>query len=165
MNTLHPHVIEIIRSLEYDPDAQRTFEWLSGALVWSDEGLVLSDEAAEVTILVGTVIKRLAAYRASLILGEPRTEFADLWEEVREAAPNWPGFRPERQHPDLREPLERAQAEVIPCLDRLDRIHKRATRMAACRAQRQRRRRIAVAATIVCAAIAIGWVVYIVMWD
>lgn len=162
---IHPPILEFIRSLEYDPDARRTFEWLSGAFVWSDEGMVLPDQPAEVVIIVGGLIKRLAAYRASLILGEPRTEFADVWDEVRKAAPNWPGFRPERQHPDLHEPLERALAEVIPSLDRLDCIYDRASRMAAGRARRKRRRRIAITATTLIAAIAIGWLVYKVTRD
>ncbi|MCB9852636.1 MAG: hypothetical protein H6819_06035 [Phycisphaerales bacterium] len=165
MTTLHPHVIEIIRSLEYDPNAQRTFEWLSGALVWSDEGMVLLDEAAETTMLVCTVIKRLAAYRSSLILGEPRADLADVWNEVKKAAPNWPGFRPERQHPSLREPLERHLAQVIPAFDRMDRIFERATRMAASRARRKRRRRIKITTAIIVAAIAVGWFVYEIMSD
>lgn len=138
---IHPRIIEIIRSLEYDPDATRSFEWTSGAFVWSDEEFSRGDRSTETQLAVGLLIKKLIAYRSSLIGGKPDESLEPTWREVQQAAPNWPGFRPERRHPDLREPLQQNTDDLLRGIDRMGQVCQRAERMAQRREQRRQRKR------------------------
>lgn len=67
------------------------YELMSGALVWTDE--TNGKTPWEVT----NALRAIVAYRTSLMLDEPRTEFAAMWEESMKLFPNWVGFRPERR--------------------------------------------------------------------
>jgi hypothetical protein len=113
---LIPH----LRRLRADPQATRQFEMMSGGFLWSDEKPAgYSDAAADYAL------RRLLAYRASLVRGRPREELASTWEAVLAACPEWPGFLPERRSPALAEELDRASKSSMRSLDRLDRaFHK-----------------------------------------
>jgi hypothetical protein len=97
-----------IRDARYDPDATFGLELCSGGLVWSDENYV---EFAAACRSRGNVhYPRAIAYRASLILGQPREDCRRAWEELQWLVPQWPGFRPERCSESLRTALEQALA-------------------------------------------------------
>ncbi len=46
-------------------------------------------------------------YRTTLILGRPDARYGGYWEEARKLFPEWPGFEPRRQSPELRPVYER----------------------------------------------------------
>ena len=81
--------------LESDPEAQCCFEYLSGALVWTDERPPFRVNAEELGAL-----RMLWNYRTSLLLGTPRVEFQDIWDSALALAPQWPGFLPGRRQPN-----------------------------------------------------------------
>ncbi|SFI34427.1 hypothetical protein SAMN05421753_10840 [Planctomicrobium piriforme] len=70
-----------------------SYEWLSGALVWSDEIMPATPNKAIVAL------RPVWAYRTSLILNEPRPSLLPYWERALQLFPNWVGFRPERRLP------------------------------------------------------------------
>jgi len=66
---------------------------MSGALMWEDEQILLPiDEFGWYRAALN--------YRTSIILGKPCTEFAPIWNALKEVAPNWIGFREERCAPN-----------------------------------------------------------------
>jgi hypothetical protein len=125
---MHPQLAKIIGQLQYDPEATRSFDLMSGAFLWSDERPEIDSRQPEHSMVVINLLRKLFAYRASLILDSPRSEFAELWEEVRSVAPDWPGFRSERRSTELREPLQIASDEMLQQLDRLERVCDRLSR-------------------------------------
>jgi hypothetical protein len=54
-------------------------------------------------------------FRTSLIRGEPIEEYRRNWEQLREACPAWPGFRPERCSTELLPAWQRALKRM--CID------------------------------------------------
>ena len=85
-----------LAALREDPDARMHYEWMSGALVWSDELPPVEQlEPRESHCLRG-----VWRYRTSLILGKPEEKFRAGWEHLRALCPNWPGFADDRQRPD-----------------------------------------------------------------
>jgi hypothetical protein len=97
-----------IRDARYDPQASYGLELCSGGFVWSDENYL---EFAAACRSRGNVhYPRPIAYRASLILGQPREDCRQAWEELRRLVPQWPGFLPERSAASLRAALHAALA-------------------------------------------------------
>lgn len=106
--TFPEKVLAILRQTVWDPTAICIFDGISGGLLWSDE---YPREAMEECFSENNwAFRYVLAYRASLIRGEPRDEFSAPWDQLMEECPNWPGLRPERQSPALREQLDQAQA-------------------------------------------------------
>jgi len=64
-------------------------------------------------------------YRASLILGTPRTELREPWDQMLIACPNWPGFRQERADHSLKDALEAENQEMIQQLDHMSEVCER----------------------------------------
>jgi hypothetical protein len=91
--------LAFLRDARYDPDARRGFECLTTSFHWSDERLsrvvrlCLNHESRAYFYAM--------VYRTSLIKREPVEEYRRTWDQLREACPDWPGFRPERCSPDL----------------------------------------------------------------
>lgn len=130
--------IAILRQASWAADAERTFELLSGGFIWSDERL---DDVAHICIEAGSwAFRYVIAYRASLICGAPRSELAEPWNQLRIACPDWPGFRPERNAPSLKEELEAENEALIRQLDHVSDICERADRIAATREKRMKKR-------------------------
>jgi hypothetical protein len=105
--------LECLRLARYDPQATRGFECLSTSFHWSDERLPQAmrlcrnhESRAHFYVMV---------YRTSLIKGEPIEEYGRAWEQLREACPEWPGFRPERCSADLLPAWRRALKRM--CID------------------------------------------------
>ncbi len=98
-----PHVLLRLDSLAADPAATVGYEYLTGGLVWSDE-LPRDVEGQRIVVRSGA-FKRVLAYRASLTLGEERTEFRLYWDQLERGAPNWPGLRAERRGAEARRQL------------------------------------------------------------
>jgi hypothetical protein len=76
---------------------------MSGGFLWSDEkpaGWYLDSDN-------GDTFRLLVGYRGSLIRGHPMEGLRLVWDEVRRLCPHWPGFRPDRAAPALRDELER----------------------------------------------------------
>ena len=106
-------VLAILREARYDPEARRGFEALRASFHWSDECLprvsrlcMNRESQACFNVMV---------YRSSLIRGKAIEEFRRTWEQLREACPEWPGFRPERCSTDLASDLDRAIKKM--CLE------------------------------------------------
>lgn len=91
--------LAILRQARYDPQARRGLEYLTMSFHWSDERLTQvvrpcrkHDSRAYHFAMV---------FRTSLMQGTPVEEYRRTWNQLREACPEWPGFRPERCSPDL----------------------------------------------------------------
>jgi len=106
--------LALLREARYDPDACRGFNRPAGAFLWSDERL---PQAREICCAHASRAEfYLLAFRSSLIQGEPIEEFRSPWEQLRQACPEWPGFRAERSSTHLARALarERALARLLP---------------------------------------------------
>lgn len=69
------------------------FDVLAGGLMWSDE------MAEDTPLEAVRALRLLIAYRAGLMLDEPREEYRALWEHALGLFPQWVGFHPERRRP------------------------------------------------------------------
>lgn len=93
-----------LRHTRFDPMATRSAELMSGGFMYSDEmpaPWYFDPHHGRYAF------RLLVAYRASVIRGHPVEYLKPLWVEVQRRCPHWPGFRPERSDPALREDLER----------------------------------------------------------
>src|SRR5262245_4250278 len=90
--------IDFLRGLSFDPNAQTSYELISGAVSWSDERFL--DFCIQCRATGANYGKHLFAYRMSLLVGKPRDELRFAWDEVCTRCPEWIGFRPERVTPD-----------------------------------------------------------------
>ena len=75
--------------LEKSESAKVRYELLSGSLIWSDE--LPSDSGPDKDCL-----RYVLKYRTGLIIGEPESAFATVWQEAVRLFPTWIGFLPER---------------------------------------------------------------------
>ena len=69
-----------------------------GAFRFSDEyprDVAESGRPELISPLTG-LLRYLWAYRTSLVVGKPRSQFAAAWERTKTLAPLWAGFSPER---------------------------------------------------------------------
>lgn len=75
----------------------------SGGFKFSDEtpGDVYECEYIEVALSLTTLMRRLWAYRMSVVEGRPRPDLAATWELTRALAPQWAGFTPDRCSPKM----------------------------------------------------------------
>jgi hypothetical protein len=104
--------VAVLRAARFDPSATPSLELLSGAFIWSDERYL---EFVAYCSHDGVLTYwEPVIYRSSLILGRPDAESRSGWKELRQACPNWPGFRAERSSESLRKDLERALSEEDP---------------------------------------------------
>ena len=69
------------------------YEIMSGALVWRDE------RTAQTPVEAIWALRLIWAYRTSLMLNNPRTEWESLWNHAYAHFPAWVGFRPSRRAP------------------------------------------------------------------
>ena len=95
-----------IRRCRYSPAATRSAELMSGGFMWSDEMPARWYFDPD----YGYTFRLLIGFRASLIRGEPIEGLRPIWDKVRRLCPQWPGFRPERSDPVLREEFARSCA-------------------------------------------------------
>src|SRR5262245_42444626 len=105
----------VLDSLPFSETARHFYEIMSGALMWEDEkGKLPFSELGW--------FRAALAYRTSVILGEPRTEFEPIWAALKRVAPKWPGFRTERctPRPELVAYIERQRKDSERLIDRLD---------------------------------------------
>lgn len=109
--------IEILRRTTWVPAAKRDFDGMAGGFVWEDE---FPQEAVAACMQSDNwAFRAVIGYRASLIMGEPREELRAPWDQLAQAHPEWPGFRPERQSGDLKAQMERANERFMASLRRL----------------------------------------------
>ena len=127
--------IAVLRDASWRPDAERDYDLLAGGFVWSDEGL---SEAARVSVEASNSARMVIGYRASLIVGEPRVELTEPWEQLLLACPDWPGFRVERVNPALRDELNAVGEESLKQLEHVFRVCDRAERINAIRVARSK---------------------------
>lgn len=105
--------LAVLQKASYDPAAERGFEGLSRSFFWSDE---LLRNFMRVCRNHGSMAHRFVMeYRSSLMLGGAIEEYLPVWEQLQNACPAWPGFRPERCSSDLARDLKRAWKRQ--CLD------------------------------------------------
>ena len=71
----------------FSETAGRFYELMSGALMWDDE-------KANLPFSELGWFREALAYRSSIILAQPRSEFEPIWTVLKRVAPKWPGFRP-----------------------------------------------------------------------
>lgn len=124
LDQLPLRIVTSIQQLSVDPNARCQYELLSGGLVWSDEFTItilneLSDLSEEP---IAHIFRYLWAYRSSLIEGQERQEFQPIWAEMQVIFPGWPGFRPERSSPDLKEQLIKERKLMEKRVRRMERL-------------------------------------------
>ena len=88
------------------------YELMSGALVWRDE----TNNSTAIEMV--WALRPVRAYRTSLMLGEPRTELEEFWNEAQSLFPDWVGFRPQRREPfpHLLDIYRRGEVSLTKCL-------------------------------------------------
>ncbi|WDI42267.1 hypothetical protein [Bremerella sp. P1] len=119
--TFPDRALAILRQTIWDPNAICIYDGVSGGLVWSDE---YPHEAMKVCLPDNHwAFRYVLAYRASLILGEPREEFSAPWDQLMKECPNWPGLRPERQSTALREQLKQAKSRFKRKFEEVDTVY------------------------------------------
>jgi hypothetical protein len=91
--------LDILRGASYRPDAERSYEIMSGSFWWSDE--LVREASAACRRHDSWAFRYLMGYRGSLIRGAPDAELKPVWEQVARACPHWPGLRSERNSPTL----------------------------------------------------------------
>lgn len=93
-----------------------SYENMSGGLVWSDE------TNREMPVEVIWALRGIWAYRTSLMLGSPRDELKDIWEQAQSLIPKWVGFRMERRQstPELLAVYRRGVVTLKKCLRDLE---------------------------------------------
>jgi hypothetical protein len=116
-----PAALAVLDGLPYDPAARSRYELMSGALIWSDEVRAIGSPEGDL-IWENWVFRYLVGYRASLTLGQERSEFRPVWEQVVRHAPNWPGLRPVRYGDRARRRLLAAKRLNARCFDAWDRL-------------------------------------------
>ncbi len=102
--------------------AKAGYDIMAGGLVWPDEFPPFGDPAGR-EVWRGYLPRFLVAYRASLTLGEARTELRELrelWDQVSRDAPHWPGLREDRRGEKARARLLAARRRDQICLDGLE---------------------------------------------
>lgn len=106
-----------LNDLTFSETARRFYEMMSGGLMWEDE-------KPDIPFSENGWFRAALAYRSSVILGKPRTEFASIWSALQRIAPKWPGFRPERctPSPELVDFLTKQRNSSTRALDRLDAV-------------------------------------------
>src|SRR5262249_27520078 len=94
---------ETLNATVCEENATWSADILSGGLKFSDEipqemsnPQSLDVTSIELTLCLTTLMRRLWAYRMSLIEGTPRSDLAATWELTRSLAPQWAGFAPDR---------------------------------------------------------------------
>ena len=99
-----------------DPAATATYEFMSGALIWSDE------TNAETPVYVIWALRQLFAYRTQLMLDDAEPD-NETWDQYCKLFPNWIGFLPERRKPtpELLAEYRRGRISLKACLRNLDR--------------------------------------------
>jgi hypothetical protein len=101
----------ILRQTCWNPQATSFYDGLSGGIIWSDE---FSREAIDACMSIDNwAFRYVLAYRASLIRGEPREELRAPWDQLVRECPDWPGLRPERRAPELRERLDAEESRFL----------------------------------------------------
>jgi hypothetical protein len=105
----------LLNDLTFSGTARRFYEMMSGALMWDDE-------KPDIPISELGWFRAALAYRSSVILGQPRTEFESIWSALQRLAPKWPGFRTERctPSPELVDYRNEQRKSSARSLDRLD---------------------------------------------
>jgi hypothetical protein len=92
-------IAPLMRELVKNPEATCDYDMMSGALIWSDE----FPEFGVLRQVPGwSVIRFVFRFRTTLILGEPKEEFREFWDEGLRLFPGWPGFAPGRRSSELR---------------------------------------------------------------
>jgi hypothetical protein len=101
--------------LTFSEKSRPFYEVMSGALMWDDE-------KPDIPISELGWFRAALAYRSSVLLGAPRTEFESIWSALQRMAPNWPGFRSERctSSAELVDYLNKQRKSSARYLDRLD---------------------------------------------
>ena len=109
--------IDAFRRSAWDKHATRKYELMSGGFMWSDEAW---REVGEICVAQDNwAFRYVLGYRASLIRESPRLELRDPWTQLLEACPQWPGFRPDRCSPKLKEELDAIAQQRLAELDEL----------------------------------------------
>lgn len=101
---LPPKAIEMYRTARHDPEADRGAEFMTTSFIWSDETAGVPGNLPSVRALFG--------YRGSLQRGKPDDTLREPWDQLMDACPEWPGYRPERCSSTLREEIEREWGEL-----------------------------------------------------
>jgi len=112
-----------LNQLTIDPQATMRYDLFAGGVVWSDEW-PMWDKLAKEHGLSGFVglseFRALLNHRHSLILGNGRERFKDLWERAKLLCPNWPGFLPSRRDPALADEARQRSEASRRSFDELD---------------------------------------------
>lgn len=116
--------LDVLRQARWDKDATRSLELLSLCFYWSDELFLESMEPCMRFDDENYSFKYLMMYRESLIRGQPNKKYRDVWDQVLEACPDWPGFREDRCSSGLRAALDSSIRKACASFERFLRENK-----------------------------------------
>jgi len=116
--------LEVLRRARWDQNASREIELLSLSFYWSDEMIWEVGMRCMEIDHNNCSFKDLLLYRSSLVRGEPNEQYYAVWDQVRKACPQWPGFRENRCSTDLRGDLDSAIRKQRASIERDLRKHK-----------------------------------------
>jgi hypothetical protein len=85
-----------LNSMVRKENASWSVDLLSGGFKFNDELPESANGSLQDMLPMITLLRRLWAYRASLVEGMPRASLAENWDEVRRLAPQWAGFAADR---------------------------------------------------------------------
>jgi hypothetical protein len=110
----------LLNDLPFSEKARHFYEMMSGALIWEDEKPDLPSSE------LGW-FRAALAYRTSIILHQPRHEFEPIWTALKQFAPKWPDFRPERctHNPELVDYVNQQRNRSKRSLEHLDTVVRR----------------------------------------
>jgi hypothetical protein len=108
--------LAMLQQARYDPEARRGYEALTCAFYWSDE---LLSKVHRICLNHGSrAYFYLMVFRSSHVRSKPIEEYRRTWEQLQAAAPEWPGFRPERCSTDIARDLDRTTKRQCIALER-----------------------------------------------
>ncbi|GAB5406713.1 MAG: hypothetical protein Aurels2KO_49440 [Aureliella sp.] len=111
--------IAILGALQADPDADYSYDHLSGGFLWTDEFPPI-DSSAWTIVKHDYIYRFLLRMRRCITLGDTAIEQTPLWQQMINDAPNWPGLLLERRSGRIVKRLIAAERIANTCLDKLE---------------------------------------------
>lgn len=116
-----------LNSTQCKANASWFAEVFSGGFMFNDEipDDIHTPELREFSLSMNALLRRLWAYRMSLVEGKPRCNLAATWELTRALAPQWAGFAPDRCSPKMQSVVDDVRSELEQYDQDIERVERR----------------------------------------